>query len=153
MPFDLFCSAGSQPVHEVLIEELADEVLGLGRDHALLIPHFWPLNIELSNIVNHVLNCLSAEWTSSNHEFVSHDAQAPPIDGEVVAGNLEYNLRSNIVRGSNQLHLLLVAAQHCLPPSTSFPSAFLLRLFQFFLHLELRESEISEFEMAILVEY
>ena len=67
MVFDGLHSLCAQAVHEVFVQQLADEVLGLGRNHSLLIADLGPFNVEVSDVVDHFLDGLSAEGTSADH--------------------------------------------------------------------------------------
>lgn len=54
-------------MHEVFVKQLADEVLGLWRDHSLLVSDLRPLYVEVRDVVYHFLDSLSTEWASSDH--------------------------------------------------------------------------------------
>lgn len=101
MIFDGLDSLSTQAMHEVFVQQLADEVLGLGRDHSLFISDLRPLDIEVSDVINHFLDGLCAEGTSSNHQLVGHHAKTPPINRKVVERSLEDYLGGDVVRSTD----------------------------------------------------
>jgi len=119
MRLDLACALCSQSMHEIFVEKLTDEIFSLGRDHSLFVAHLRPLDFEISDIVDDFFYSFCTKRTGSNHQLVSHYTQAPPINRKIAKRGLEDYLRSDVVRSSDEFHLLLVVAQHSLPSSTS----------------------------------
>ena len=59
-------SVGAQAVHEVSVEQLANQVLGFGSDHARFVADLRPLDPVASDVVQHFLNGFGPERPHSN---------------------------------------------------------------------------------------
>lgn len=56
MIFDFLGSICSQPIHEVNIEQLGNQVLTLRGNHAFFIANFGPFDFEVGDIVYDLLD-------------------------------------------------------------------------------------------------
>ena len=133
-----------------------DKVLGLRRNHTLLISHLWPLYSKVSDIVNNFIDTFSTKRPSSNNKLIRNNSKRPPVNTIIIPRNSVYYLRCNIVRSSDKQ--LSSTSDDAYSTSSFLSSIFctllhLSRLFYHFFHLNLWQSKISQFYMTIFINY
>lgn len=97
----------TKAINEVPAEELTNEVLGSQRDHILFLSDLWPVNAELDDVSDNFLNRLPAEWFTADKQLIGNHSETPPVDCEVIRGQVVDDLWRDIVRGADQSRILL----------------------------------------------
>jgi hypothetical protein len=102
MLFKFLSAIGSESLSEIFVEKFFNEVFCFRSDHAFFVASLRPVDVEHGDVINHLVNSFSSKRTVPYHDLICHHTQAPPVNGEVVQRCLMNDLRSDVIRCSDQ---------------------------------------------------
>ena len=100
MLLDLDCAPHPKSIQRILLQEEADDLLGLGLDRPVLVVR--PLDVVVDGVAEQLLGRLAKEGDTADEKLVEDDSHAPPVNRLAVALPQDH-LRRNVLRRPKHL--------------------------------------------------